>query len=221
MTKIDLDRERARLSDLYSQMADEELDKLLQSSNELTETARDVLKAEIEKRGGHVEYSTVHPDSEPAHPQLVTIARFRDLPEAMLARGRLQSAGIDAFLADENYIRMDWFMSNMIGNMRLQVREDDADSAQEILGQQVPEDFEIGADGEKFEQPRCPKCGSVDIEFEGVNRGLGLISAYAIGVPLPLRSDMWKCNHCGAEWRESDEATADRPVEADQEPSDS
>src|SRR6185312_13739558 len=136
MTKIDLDRERARLTDVYSRMADEELDKLLHSSDELTETAREVLKTEIEKRGGHVEYSAVSADTEPAHPQLVTVARFRDLPEAMLARGRLQSAGIDAFLADENYIRMDWFMSNMIGNMRLQVREDDAESAQEILRQQ-------------------------------------------------------------------------------------
>lgn len=221
MSKIDLERERARLSDLYSRMADEELDKLLQSSDELTETAREVLKTEIEKRGGHVEYSTLPAATEAAHPQLVTVARFRDLPEAMLARGRLQSAGIDAFLADENYIRMDWFMSNMIGNMRLQVREEDAESAREILEQQVPEDFEIGADGEKFEQPKCPKCGSADIEFEGVNRGLGLVSAYAIGLPLPIRSDIWKCNHCGAQWRESEEATEDQAVDADAEPSDS
>lgn len=215
MTKVDLDRERARLSDVYSRMADEELDKLLQSSDELTETARAVLTAEIEKRGGHVEYSTMPSDEEASHPQLVTVARFRDLPEAMLARGRLQSAGINAFLADENYIRMDWFMSNMIGNMRLQVREDDAESAKEILAQEVPENFET--DAEKFEQPKCPKCGSVDIQFEGLNRGVGLVSAYAIGVPLPLRSDTWKCNHCGAEWQESEEA----PTEAQEEPSDS
>jgi hypothetical protein len=220
MTQIDLDRERARLTDLYARMADEELDKLLQSSDELTETAREVLKAEIEKRGGHVEYSIIPSAAEAAHPQLVTVARFRDLPEAMLARGRLQSAGIDAFLADENYIRMDWFMSNMIGNMRLQVREEDVESAKEILQEQVPEDFEIGADGEKFEQPRCPKCGSVDIEFEGVNRGLGLVSAYAIGIPLSLRRDLWKCNHCGAEWRENDDPK-NQPVDANQEPSDS
>ena len=220
MTKIDLDRERARLTDIYTRMADEELDKLLQSFNELTDTAREVLKAEIEKRGGHVEYSIIQEVEEGAHPQLVTVARFRDLPEAILARGRLQSAGIDAFLADENYIRMDWFMSNMIGNMRLQVREEDAESANEILQQRVPENFEIGADGERFEQPRCPKCGSVDIEFEGVRRGLGLVSAYAIGIPLPLRSDVWKCNHCGAEWHERDD-TQNQPVDLDREPSDS
>ena len=221
MTKIDLERERTRLIDVDSHMADEELDKLLQSSDELTETAREVLKAEIEKRGGHVESTPTAPEAEASHPQLVTVARFRDLPEAMLARGRLQSAGIDAFLADENYIRMDWFMSNMIGNMRLQVREDDAESAKEILQQPVPEDFEIGASGEKFEQPKCPKCGSVDIEFEGVHRGLGLVSAYAIGVPLPLRSNTWKCNHCSAEWQESDAVAEDQPVDAGQEPSDS
>ena len=209
MTKIDLNRERARLTDAYGRMADEELDKLLQSSAELTETAREVLQTEIEKRGGHVEYSAPPAAVEAAHPQLVTVARFRDLPEAMLARGRLQSAGIDAFLADENYIRMDWFMSNMIGNMRLQVREDDAESAKAILAQQVPENFET--DVENFEQPKCPKCGSVDIEFEGVDRGIGLVAAYALRVPLPLRSDTWKCNHCGAKWQESDEGSMESP----------
>jgi hypothetical protein len=192
-----------------------------ESFDELTEIAREALKAEIEKRGGHVEYSMIPPDAQPTHPQLVTVARFRDLPEAKLARGRLQSAGIDCFLADENYVRMDWFISNTIGNMRLQVREDDAESAREILQQQVPHEFEIDVDGEKFEQPKCLKCGSVDIQFEGFNRGVGLVSAYAIGVPLPLRSEVWKCNHCGAEWQESDNATEGQTAEAEKEPSDS
>ena len=216
MSKIDLNRERARLADLYGRMADEELDKLLQNSDQLTETARDVLKAEIEKRGGHVVYSTTAAETEPDHPQLVTLARFRDLPEAMLARGRLQSAGIDSFLADENYVRMDWFMSNMIGNMRLQVREGDAESAKEILEERAPENFQCGPDGESFEQPRCPKCGSLDIQFEGVNQGLGLVSAYALHFPLPLRSDTWTCNRCGAEWREhGGESHAQTPESGD------
>src|ERR671937_460730 len=47
------------------------------------------------------------------------------------------------------------------------------------------------------ESPRCPNCQSLDIQFEGVDPGLGLATGWAIGVPVPLRSDTWKCNSCG------------------------
>ena len=40
----------------------------------------------------------------------VTIRAFRDLPEALLAKGSLESAGIDCFLVDDNMVRLDWFM---------------------------------------------------------------------------------------------------------------
>src|SRR5258708_10220527 len=46
--------------------------------------------------------------------KLVTIRQFRDLPEALLAKGSLESAGIECFLADENLVRLDWFISNFI-----------------------------------------------------------------------------------------------------------
>ena len=57
---------------------------------------------------------------------LVTIERFRDLPEALLAKGKLESSGIRCFLADSELVRTDWLWSNAIGNMRLQVRAEDA-----------------------------------------------------------------------------------------------
>ena len=41
-------------------------------------------------------------------PDLVTIERFRDLPEALLAKGKLESAGIRCFLADSELVRTDW-----------------------------------------------------------------------------------------------------------------
>jgi len=43
---------------------------------------------------------------------MVTVRQFRDLPEALLARDSLVSAGIEAELADDNMVRMDWFISN-------------------------------------------------------------------------------------------------------------
>ena len=62
--------------------------------------------------------------------ELVTLQRFRDVPEALLAKGKLESAGIACALADGNLVRMDWLLSNAIGGIRLQVHLQDVDSAQ-------------------------------------------------------------------------------------------
>src|SRR5437868_9654876 len=97
--------------------------------------------------------------------QLLTIRRFRDLPEALLAKGSLESAGIECLLLDDNMVRLDWFISNFIGGIKLQVDLEDADIAIEVLDEPVPEVFDIEGVGE-YKQPRCPKCQSVNISFE-------------------------------------------------------
>jgi len=50
--------------------------------------------------------------------ELVTLQHFRDVPEALLAKGKLESAGIACALADGNLVRMDWLLSNAIGGIR-------------------------------------------------------------------------------------------------------
>jgi len=57
------------------------------------------------------------------------------LPEALLARSILESAGIECFLGDQNIIRMDWFLSNALGGVKLRVREEDVAEADALLGQ--------------------------------------------------------------------------------------
>jgi hypothetical protein len=73
--------------------------------------------------------------------ELITIERFRDLPEALLAKGMLESAGITCFLADTELVRTDWLWSNLIGNMRLQVRAEDVDDALALLHEPIPPTF--------------------------------------------------------------------------------
>lgn len=132
---------------------------------------------------------------------LVTIERFRDLPEALLAKGKLESSGIRCFLADSELVRTDWLWSNAIGNMRLQVRAEDAHEALEILHEPAPEIFLEHEVGEVYQQPRCPRCNSADIRFESIDRKLsyGLI---LLGLPIPIRKNNWRCNTCAAEWVE-------------------
>ncbi|HZQ91963.1 MAG TPA: hypothetical protein VFA60_09240 [Terriglobales bacterium] len=43
------------------------------------------------------------------HGALIVVAQYRDLPEALLAKGKLESAGIECTMTDDNIVRMDWF----------------------------------------------------------------------------------------------------------------
>jgi len=131
---------------------------------------------------------------------VVTLQHFRDIPEALLAKGKLESAGIRCVLADGNLVRMDWLLSNAIGGIRLQVAEPDVEAAKALLEEPIPPDFTEEEVGEPYEQPRCPRCYSLDIAFERIDRfwtyGLWLLLSF----PLVIRKNNWKCHTCGIEW---------------------
>ena len=140
--------------------------------------------------------------SLPTVSSLVTLQHFRDIPTALLAKGKLESAGIHCVLADGNLVRMDWLLSNAIGGIRLQVDQREFEAARTVLNEPIPPEFSDEELGEPFVQPRCPRCYSLDIGFEKINRfwtyGLWLLLSF----PLPIRKDNWKCYTCGVEWVE-------------------
>jgi hypothetical protein len=133
---------------------------------------------------------------------MVTLQHFRDIPEALLAQGKLESAGIDSMLADGNLVRMDWLLSNAIGGIRLQVRQQDLESARAVLNEPIPPELGDETLEEPFIQPRCPRCCSLDIGFEKIDRfwtyGLWLLLSF----PIPVPKGNWKCYTCGIEWVE-------------------
>ena len=128
---------------------------------------------------------------------MVTLRKFRDLPEALLAKGSLDSAGIECALGDDNMIRMDWFYSNAIGGVKLLVNAGDAPEAEQILSQPIPDHLDVTDVGD-FEQPKCPKCGSLDVSFRKSQPAAYL--SMALSVPLPLRERAWHCHSCNVEW---------------------
>jgi hypothetical protein len=50
-----------------------------------------------------------------------------------MARGLLESAGIEAFLFDDNMVRMDWFNANALGGVKLRVDADNVDAANRVF----------------------------------------------------------------------------------------
>jgi len=193
------------MSDLierYRGMSDAELNLLAQDLDELTDAAKDALRAELSRRGISVpETSTGEWESE----QPVVVAQFLNLHEALLAKGQLDSAGISTTLRDDNMIRIDWFISNLLGGVKLAVSPADADAAREILAQPIPEDFDVEGVGE-YEQPRCPKCNSLDISYESLDKPVAYGSMMLLKVPVPLSGDRWRCHDCGALWEDTDKS---------------
>lgn len=129
----------------------------------------------------------------------VVIRRFRDLIEAELAKGRLESAGIPSFVADENIVSIDGFYSNAIGGLRLLVEPQDAQAALTILDEPIPEEIVEEDSGLTSIQHRCRGCGSLDVSFETLDRAMGY-SRMFLNIPCPVGKHNWKCHQCGAEW---------------------
>ena len=103
-------------------------------------------------------------------------------------------------------VRLDWFISNLIGGAKLLVDRENVEAALAILDSPIPENFEVEGVGE-YQQPRCPQCQSLDINFEPLNKGIAYTSAY-VAVPIPLHEKAWVCGACRHTWQDGNEQTS-------------
>ena len=206
MTMPTPEHERQRIAGVYAAMSDEELSQIAESGDELSVAAQEAFLAEAAKRGLKFEIAPPHGEDVFEFNQTVTLRQFRDLPEALLAKGSLESAGIQAYLVDDNMIRMDWFISNLLCGIKLKVRPEDADAANEILNQPIPETLDVEGVG-NFEQPKCPRCQSLDVSDEELNKPVAYLTAYA-GIPVPVHKRGWTCHVCGNAWEDQDGTAA-------------
>jgi hypothetical protein len=190
--------EHERLVGVYSAMSDEELGQIAESGDELSAPALEAFQAEVARRGLTIAAAPLRGEDILELNETVTVRLFRDLPEALLAKGSLESAGIQTYLVDDNMIRMDWFISNLLGGIKLKVRVEDAEAASEILNQPIPGMLDIEGVG-NFEQPQCPRCQSLDVTYEELDKPISYIAAF-VGVPVPVHKRGWTCRACGNEW---------------------
>src|SRR5580700_7040307 len=194
------EEERTRLAAVYSAMSDEELGQIAASGDELSAPAHDAFAAEVAKRDLNIEIAPPGGEDVLEYNAAVTVRQFRDLPDALLAKGSLESAGIQAYLVDDNMIRMDWFISNLLGGIKLKVRPEDAEAANEILNQPIPTMIDVEGIG-TVEQPKCPQCESLDIMDRELDKPVAYLSAY-VGLPVPAQRSGWTCHACGHRWEE-------------------
>ena len=141
------EHENGQFAARYQEVSDSELLKLAAQAWALSDAAWDALEDEFDKRGLEVPEAEALPAIEVAERRnLVLLRRFRDVPEALLAKGRLDSAGIDCFLGDENMVRMDWFISNLLGGVKLLVDPEQFTDASRLLNESALSADEEGMD---------------------------------------------------------------------------
>ncbi len=160
---------------------------------------------------------------------LVTIASFRDLYDAQLAKIRLESAGLEWFFADEATVHADWLYSNAIGGIKLQVRKADVQRALDVLARDsIDEDFAEKAIQEEVESSVCPRCGSENIAYYSRPEAavtlflllaiipcaitISYVFWFLAILPLLLPEAKWGCEDCRHTWREKQKDTPPSPV---------
>lgn len=212
----------------YGRMSNHKLLEAARWYEELSEEDRAALRGEFEARG--LEVPLVEDgDAEQAEPgegvgedagEWVTVRAFRDIPEAIVARGMLEMAEIPCGLRDEHTVGINWQLSNAIGGVKLQVPATQVEAAEAVLSQPVPAEF--ATDGGEYVQPVCPKCGSLDVIADNLDRKIKLASTVAAGLPmlvgLPALALMtkgaWKCLSCECRWVEDAESVSGSADEA-------
>jgi predicted nucleic-acid-binding Zn-ribbon protein len=91
----------------------------------------------------------------------------------------------------------------LIGGIKLCVRPEDVQNATQLLDEPILEGLYVQGVG-LYEQPRCPKCGSLDVNFRELDRPIAYLSAF-LRVPMPVQRKAWRCHDCGAEWEDEED----------------
>ncbi len=123
------------------------------------------------------------------------VAIFTKIHEAYLARGRLQSEGIDSVIFDEYLVGIQPLYSVAIGGIKLAVKESDIQEANVILGLHIQEQQSI------FEanMQMCPNCHSSNIRsgfgFHSITAFVLMILFGMMGLLLYKKRKCYNCGH--------------------------
>lgn len=125
----------------------------------------------------------------------VNIARFQYSSEAQIVKGKLQSEGIEVFLADQVLIDTDPLVSQAIGGIKLNVYADDEERARAIISE--IHDYSLDDKGERVV---CPNCDSTRVKvythIKDVRSFFAfLFSFLTFALPIHYKYD-YHCENC-------------------------
>jgi len=212
MQTLDPAGEWRRLSEHYRQLSDDKLVGLARQTSQLTEIAQQVLAQEIANRRLKI------PPKEPAAEgrpkwqpdpggaespyaedrELVVISTVWSLADALKLQRLLDTAGIPFYMGPEKATSVDAVTSNFAKGLDVQIMQVGWPWARRALQQYFPADEppEEKVDESDDFAMHCPKCHSMEVVFEDLDRG----SKNSEGKPSPKFK--WTCDSCGHEWKD-------------------
>lgn len=113
-----------------------------------------------------------------------TVAHFTDALEAHVARGLLESEGIDAHLGDEHLTQANWEWRLAVGGIKLRVPDADADRAHAVLRAMEAGDYVLDDDGDADGGPHTVL---ETADRESWSSRLAWLSLMLFSLPLPWR----------------------------------
>lgn len=125
------------------------------------------------------------------------LRRFQYSSEALIYQGKLESEGIEVFMRDLNTVDSNPLYSNAVGGVKLFVRTEDFDKANEIMS-----DVSLYSVDDENQPLKCPECGTEQIEMENSIDGLkSFFRVVILGAFALLFSKFkYKCQKCKYEF---------------------
>ncbi len=121
--------------------------------------------------------------------KLITLREYSDYTQAHLDRAKLESEGVRVILLDENMSTLYPLGDTNVFGIRLQVLEQDAEHAYQILAVNNPP------------QLKCPSCQSSDLKIvykhNHLIRTVMIILYGLFAVAGPPDTGVYKCQQCG------------------------
>jgi len=122
-------------------------------------------------------------------PLLVEVASYALSMDALLARARLEAAGIPAFVHHANWVDVMPILASATGGASVMVPPQEAERALEVLAPGVsPANL-------------CPECGSREIETRRGSLWPSAILTILIEFPPARTRPRNRCRACGHAWR--------------------
>lgn len=134
--------------------------------------------------------------------ELILLAKIWHPLEAQLLKTKLESAGIECYLDDENIVNLNQLYSYVVGHIKVKVKNSDFEKAKEFLKKEKLLLKKDRKAGEKLGVVPCPKCNSKILSSDRLSLPFIFISIFLVGIPILLRRKKWTCNECNFTWRE-------------------
>jgi len=219
MQPADHQQEHNRLSNLYREMADDELENVAAEAYDLTDIAKECLRFEISSRGLKIQLNLTAPPSddepEPLPPSddgfvpddedLAPIHTAHGMDGLLKVRSLLALGGFECFLGDAKLRDPAALRETFENGVEMYVWKEQTQRALSYLAYNMPSEGSDEPDLPPAEI-RCPKCKSDGVVFEERD-------VESTGGKLVRASKFrWVCDDCGHEW-EDEGIVAEAPPE--------